>query len=76
MSLSRQRIFLILALSSGHFLSVAQPAGYYGAARGLCGEALKTALHNFTDNNTVRSYDNLLTDLQTINAKTNDKVLP
>ena len=35
------------------------PTGYYNSAQGLTGDALKIALHNIIDNNTVVSYNNL-----------------
>ena len=65
MRILSQRVYLFLALVSGHFLSVAQPAGYYDDANGLTGETLKTALHNIIDDHTVKSYDYLWTAFQT-----------
>lgn len=68
------RLFLFLALTSGHFLSVAQPVGYYNDANGLTGAALKTALHNIIDDHTVKTYDYLWTAFQTTDADAQGKV--
>ncbi|MCB0805548.1 MAG: endonuclease [Bacteroidales bacterium] len=46
-----------LLLASGALM--AQPSGYYDAANGLTGDALKTALHNIIKNHTEYSYDDL-----------------
>jgi endonuclease I len=50
------------------------PPGYYDPAAGLSGTALQSALHNIIDNHTVRSYNQLWTDMQVTDDKPNGKV--
>lgn len=50
------------------------PAGYYDAANGLSGAALKTALFNIVEGHTSKSYDYLWTAFQTTDKKSNGKV--
>ncbi len=50
------------------------PPGYYDNAAGLSGTPLQSALHNIIDNHTVRSYNQLWTDLQVTDDKPNGKV--
>jgi endonuclease I len=58
------------------FISIAQPpAGYYDAAEGLSGNALKNALFNIISNGfTSISYSNLWTAYATTDKKPNGKV--
>jgi endonuclease I len=50
-------ITILFAIPSFVFAQI--PTGYYNAAQGLSGDALKVALHNIIDNHTVISYNNL-----------------
>lgn len=51
------------------------PAGYYDAAAGLTGQALKIKLHDIISNGYISvSYNSLLTHYQTTDAKPNGKV--
>lgn len=50
------------------------PNGYYDAAAGLYGTALKQALHDIIDNHTSVTYQSLWTHFQTTDKKTNGKV--
>lgn len=50
------------------------PPGYYNAAAGLTGPALKIALHNIIKNHTVVSYASLWTHFQTTDKKPSGKV--
>lgn len=50
------------------------PPGYYNAASGLSGNALKTALHNIIKNHNSISYNNLWTAYKKTDAKASGKV--
>lgn len=50
------------------------PAGYYEAASGKKGSALKTALFAIIADHTTRSYDNLWTDFKTTDMRSDGKV--
>lgn len=52
----------------------AQPAGYYNNASGKSGQQLQLALHNIIKGHTKRTYDNLWTDFQSTDDKSNGKV--
>lgn len=68
-------LLLLLAIFSVQpFLYAQPPSGYYDAATGKTGAALKTALHDIIDNHTVKSYDFLWTAFQSTDAKANGKV--
>lgn len=54
-------------------LQAQPPSGYYSSATGT-GATLKTQLYNIIKNHTVRSYDQLWTDFQTTDVKSNGKV--
>ncbi len=49
------------------------PSGYYDSATGT-GYTLKTQLHNIIDDHTIRTYDNLWTDMQSTDKKPNGYV--
>ena len=57
-----------------NYVDVTIPAGYYDAAIGKIGSALRTALHNIIKNHTVGSYAGALTAFQTTDVKPNGKV--
>jgi endonuclease I len=67
-----------LFLSYFLFLQVtslpAQPAGYYDPAEGLTGTSLQQALHDIIDNHSSSTYDDLWTDFQTTDDKSDGKV--
>lgn len=50
------------------------PAGYYDAASGKKGSALKTALFSIIADHTARSYDNLWTDFKKTDVRSDGKV--
>ena len=50
------------------------PNGYYSSAEGLSGENLKTELHEIINNHHSQSYDDLWTDFQTTDDKTDGTV--
>ena len=50
------------------------PAGYYSAAKGKKGAALKTALYGIIADHTVRSYANLWDDMRKTDARADGKV--
>lgn len=64
--------FLLISLKVNLFAQI--PAGYYDPAAGLSGTALQGALHTIIDNHTPRSYNQLWTDFQTTDDKSNGKV--
>ncbi|MBK9290019.1 MAG: endonuclease [Bacteroidetes bacterium] len=64
-------IWMLLALAMQ--LSAQPPAGYYDSATGT-GVTLKTQLYHIIKNHSVRSYDQLWTDFQSTDAKSNGKV--
>jgi len=51
--------FILLLILFSNVLLAQIPNGYYNAAQGLTGNALKTALHNIIKNHTQVSYANL-----------------
>ena len=59
--------FFVLALTAQI------PAGYYSTVTST-GATLKTQLYNIIKNHTARTYDNLWTDFQTTDKKTDGKV--
>jgi len=62
------------ATRSFNYVDVTIPAGYYNAATGLTGSALRVALHSLIKNHTVGSYAGALTSFQTTDVKPNGKV--
>lgn len=65
-----QRNLLTLLLITFFGITQAQPpAGYYNAATGKTGAALKTALYNIIKGHTVISYDGLYTAYKTTDQK-------
>ena len=70
----RLKHFLFLLLFLSYVAAFTQPAGYYDAASGLSGEALQSALYNIIKDHTSRSYEQLWTDFQTTDAKSNGMV--
>lgn len=73
-NLNKVRLFLLILLlvNTGIFAQI--PAGYYNTANGLSGAALKTALYNKISPHTNRTYDDLWTDFQSTDIKSNGKV--
>ncbi|HMM12423.1 MAG TPA: endonuclease [Bacteroidales bacterium] len=74
---SRLFAFVILCIAA-HFiipqtLQAQPPSGYYSTATGT-GATLKTQLYNIIKGHTVRSYDQLWTDFQSTDVKSNGKV--
>ncbi len=70
-----KRIFSFLCIAAVALLSQAQaPSGYYSAAKGKTGYALKTALFGIVADHTARSYDNLWTDFRTTDMREDGKV--
>ncbi len=68
-------LFLFFCLFAFSATYAQIPAGYYDAAAGLSGSALKTALHNIISNGFVSiSYDNLPDAYMTTDRKANGKV--
>jgi len=66
---------LAIALSLLCGVCLAQiPPGYYNAATGLSGNALKTALHNIIKNHNSISYNSLWTAYQKTDMQANGKV--
>jgi endonuclease I len=57
-----------------HWVDVSVPPGYYDAAIGLVGSALRKALHLIIRNHNVGSYAGALTAFQTTDVKPNGKV--
>jgi endonuclease I len=55
-------------------LSAQVPNGYYSTAQGLRGENLKTELHEIIKGHNARTYDQLWTDIQSTDDKSNGKV--
>ncbi len=70
------RLFLLLSAFLFFCRLAAQPpAGYYDAAQGLNGEALRLALHNIiTNGHLTLSYDDLLSYYTSTDSKPNGKV--
>lgn len=66
--------FLIIQISLFIQVQAQIPPGYYDSADGLQGFTLKTALYNIIKGHTQRSYDNLWTDFESTDKKTNGKV--
>lgn len=64
-------LLFLLTMLSAH---AQEPAGYYNAATGLNGEALRAALHNIIDNQSVETYGELWDDYYTTDRKPNGKV--
>jgi endonuclease I len=69
-----KKISLFFALFAIVFYTQAQPAGYYDAAAGKTGAALKTALYGIINAHTERSYSQLWTDFQTTDKKADGSV--
>ena len=70
-----KKIFSFLCIAAVALLSQAQaPSGYYSAAKGKTGYALKTALFGIVADHTARSYDNLWTDFRTTDMREDGKV--
>ncbi len=71
-----KRIFSVIAfILIIHYSATAQiPTGYYSTATGLNGAPLKTALYNIIKGHTVRTYDQLWTDMFYTDKKSNGKV--
>ena len=70
-----KKIFSFLCIAAVALLSQAQaPSGYYSAAKGKTGYALKTALFDIVADHTARSYDNLWTDFRTTDMREDGKV--
>ncbi|MBG0860049.1 MAG: endonuclease [Bacteroidales bacterium] len=57
-----------------HFISVAQPPGYYSSAGGLTGNSLQQALHDIIDNHIVLDYSTLPGHFQSTDRKIDGKV--
>jgi len=70
----KQIILLLLVLTFVREVSGQPPAGYYNAATGLSGAALKTALFNIIKGHTVLSYDDLWTAFRYTDDRPNGKV--
>jgi endonuclease I len=62
------------AAHSFEYVDYTAPAGYYAAAAGLYGEALRAALHEIIDDHTACSYDFVWTAYYTTDDKPNGKV--
>lgn len=70
-----KKIFSFLCIAAVALLSQAQaPSGYYSAAKGKTGYALKTALFGIVADHTARSYDNLWTDFRSTDMREDGKV--
>lgn len=66
---------LMMVLLIVSFRAIAQiPPGYYDAAAGKSGTALQQALHDIIDNQNPRTYNELWTDFQQTDVKSNGKV--
>jgi endonuclease I len=63
----------IILLLNCLFVNAQIPSGYYNTATGSSA-ALKTQLYNIIKNHTARTYDNLWTDFQSTDRKSNGKV--
>jgi len=71
----RKTITLSVILFLYSLLAFSQiPSGYYDNATGKTGETLKTALYNIIKDHTQRTYDNLWTDFQTTDKRSDGKV--
>ena len=68
-----RKITLLLVILS-IFVKAQIPNGYYDDAQGLTGENLRTALYNIIKDHNSRSYDNLWTDFESTDKKSNGKV--
>lgn len=66
-------LFILGLLIAAMSASAQEPSGYYATATGT-GATLKTQLYNIIKGHTVRSYDQLWTDFQTTDVKSNGKV--
>lgn len=65
---------LFILIISSTVVSAQIPSGYYDDAEGLTGESLKTTLHTIIDNHSIESYDDLWTDFQSTDKKSNGYV--
>ena len=72
-NISRLCLLAILNLCSVVLLAQI-PAGYYSAAKGKSGKALKTALHGAIKSHVARSYDNLWDDYKTTDVRADGKI--
>lgn len=72
--LSRGQMLLLPLLLLASCLQAQLPAGYYNAAKGKSGKALKTALSAIIEDHTARSYSNLWTDMRSTDARPDGKV--
>jgi len=63
-------IFVLISMA----LQAQAPDGYYSSAEGLTGEHLKTELHEIIKGHNARTYDQLWTDVQSTDDKSNGKV--
>ena len=70
----KQKALLVLLIFTTSSLLGQIPNGYYDAAAGLYGTALKQALHDIIDNHTSVTYQSLWTHFQTTDKKPNGKV--
>jgi len=69
-----KKFFTFLLLSISIYALAIEPSGYYSAAVGKTGAALKTSLCGIVESHTARSYDNLWTDFQTTDKRADGKV--
>lgn len=70
-----KRYFLATLLAAWALLLGAQvPAGYYSAAQGKCGQALKTALYGCIKDHTKQSYDYLWTAFKKTDVRADGKI--
>ncbi|MBN2614567.1 MAG: endonuclease [Bacteroidales bacterium] len=69
-----KKILLYFLLILPVVLQAQIPDGYYNAAQGKTGAALKTALFNIIHTHTERTYTQLWTDFQSTDKKANGKV--
>ena len=70
-----KKIFSFLCIAAVALLSQAQaPSGYYSAAHGKTGYALKTALLGIVAAPTARRYDNRATACRTTDMREDGKV--
>ncbi|NCA85329.1 MAG: hypothetical protein EOM83_07115 [Clostridia bacterium] len=67
-------LFLLAIFCVQPLLYAQPPAGYYDAAAGKTGAALKTELYDIIKGHTVRSYDQLWTDYQSTDERADGKV--
>lgn len=72
--MSKFGLLVTVFILFSQFLTAQAPNGYYSSADGLTGENLKSELHEIINNHHAQSYNDLWTDFQTTDAKSDNTV--